>query len=77
MAPEARPVLTIRSAHLATWLRLNHIEPIGVERNPLITEPRSQWYYERTPEVEQLFAVWRKTLSEFINPNGSYNGSAR
>jgi hypothetical protein len=66
MAPDPRPLFTVRSAHLATWLRLNHVDPIGVERDPRTAEPRSQWYYERTPELEQLVLVWRKTLGEFM-----------
>jgi hypothetical protein len=76
MAPDPRSLLTVRSAHLATWLRLNQVEPIGVERDPRTAELRYQWYYERTPAVEQLFSIWRKTLNEFMHQT-SVPGGAR
>jgi hypothetical protein len=67
MAPNPRPLLTVRSAHLARWLRLNHVEPLGIERDPRTPEIRYQWSYDRTPQVEQLFLVWRKTLNSFMH----------
>jgi hypothetical protein len=76
MAPDPRPLLTVRSAHLATWLRLNHVEPLGIECDPRTAEIRYQWSYGRTPQLEQLLLVWRKTLNEFMHPSG-FEESAR
>jgi hypothetical protein len=76
MASDPRPLLTVRSAHLATWLRLNHVEPLGIERDPRMAESRYQWTYDRTPRVEQLCLVWRKILNEFMHPR-QFGESAR
>jgi hypothetical protein len=76
MAPNPRPLLTVRSAHLATWLRLNHVEPLGIERDTRMAEPRYQWTFDRTPQIEQFVLVWRKTLNEFMHPR-DFEGDAR
>lgn len=75
MLPDPRLVLTIRSAHLATWLRLNHVEPLGIERDPRTPEIRYQWSYDRTPQVEQLFLVWQKTLNSLMHPSRFEEGA--